>query len=90
MELAWEEEGRGAFTRALLDTLRSHRGQIRYHDLYSRVKNRMRVSGKKTQTPQIYVQIGNLGDRYKHFLTNEPDDQPTFASVTYNEDRDQR
>ena len=85
VEKAWEFSGRGAFTSALIETLESHQGRIRYHDLYSRIKNRMRESGDKAQTPQVYVQTGNPSDRYNLFLLNEPDDQPVYASVIFNE-----
>ena len=96
VELAWErktEDNRqsGAFTTALIDVLRQHKGRISYHELYSRVLNRMKFSlsaakGDKGQTPQVYVRSRNLNDRYNIFLTNKPNDQPSFGSVEYSDD----
>lgn len=96
VELAWERKidgnrQSGAFTTALIDVLRQHKGYISYHELCSRVLNRMKFSlstakGDKGQTPQLYVRSRNLNDRYNIFLTNKPNDQPSFGSIEYNED----
>ena len=96
VELAWEKEisknkQSGAFTTALIDVLRQHKGYISYHELSSRILNRMKFSlssakGNRGQTPQVYVQTRNLNDRYHIFLTNQLNDQPSYGSVEYNED----
>lgn len=95
VELAWEREigqGRqsGAFTSALVRVLQQHKGHISYHELYSRVLNQMKFSlstaeGNQGQTPQVYVRTRNLNDRYNIFLTNQPNDQPSYGAVEYSE-----
>ena len=101
VELAWErkidgDKLSGAFTTALIDVLQQHKGHISYHELYSRVLNRMKFSlsttkDNKGQTPQVYVRTRNLNDRYNIFLTNQPNEQPSYGSVEYSdEDREWR
>ena len=89
VELAWEFNGIGAFTSTLLDTLYSHRGRIRYHELHTRVLNRMRERGQEQQTPQIYVRTDNPMDRYRLFLTHETDQHPISTAVIHNEHEDE-
>ncbi len=96
VELAWETkidetQRGGAFTTALVDVLQQHKGRISYYELYSRVLNRMKFSlstkkSDKGQTPQVYVRTRNLNDRYNLFLSNQPNDQPSYGSVEFSEE----
>ncbi|MDX2246249.1 MAG: caspase family protein [Bacteroidia bacterium] len=92
VELAWEAPNQtgtnGAFTRALVDILESHKGRVSYHELHNRVTNRMRFffsseedSRDKRQTPQFYIRSDNPGNRYNVVLTNEPNGLPSYATV---------
>jgi len=88
IELAWEGDGKGAFTTALVDVLKQHQGRISYHELQSRVLGRMRFNfneeGKdKRQTPQFYLHAPKVSDRYNLFLTNQPNEQPSYAAVEH-------
>ncbi len=95
VELAWEgttPDGKknGRFTLGLVDVLNKHNGDISYHELHSRVMNRMRFvqlsvdSKDYRQTPQFYFNTGNLGDRYREFLTHNPMEQPSYGAVEKN------
>lgn len=89
VELAWEDVSkRSVFTIALVDVLEQHKGQISYHELLTRVHNRMKFSlslAKQDigQTPQIYIRTENPADRYHTFLTHKPNDRPTYGAVEY-------
>lgn len=96
VELAWEgndyKSGQrlGAFTAALADILQQVKGDISYHELHTRILNRMRFvsnsgsGGNDTrQTPQLYIRSDSPADRYKRFLTNEQRAQQTHFSVEY-------
>lgn len=96
VELAWEApiqgSTNGAFTRALVDILESHKGRVSYHELHNRITNRMRFLFSseedvqdKRQTPQFYIRTDNPGNRYNTFLTNEPNGLPSYGTVEYNE-----
>ncbi len=92
VELAWESGGNGAFTRALVDVLRKHRGEISYHELHSRVVGRMRFVQKddeskdRRQTPQFYLQTPSQSDRYRRFLTNQQLEQTSGGTLEFNEE----
>ncbi|MEZ4826104.1 MAG: caspase family protein [Bacteroidia bacterium] len=90
VELAWESpiagSTNGAFTHALVNILEAHKGRISYHELHSRIANRMRFFAEendrdKRQTPQFYIRTDNPASRYNVFLTNEPNGLPSYASV---------
>ena len=91
-EEAYEEGGSGNFTRALIDIINSHQGDITYQELQSRIRNRMRVKSPdparpdyKVQIPQIYVCSDDSNDKYKNFLTGNQHDKPVDAAVIFNE-----
>ncbi|MEM7656926.1 MAG: caspase family protein, partial [Bacteroidota bacterium] len=93
IELAWEnpKAQRGAFSIALLDVLRAHKGQISYQELHTRVQNRMNFNlsnqeGSHGQTPQVYIRSRQLSDRYNLFLSNAANERPTYATVDYGAD----
>lgn len=89
VELAWQPKGEvSVFTRALIDVLDLHKGRISYHELYSRVHNRMSFSlamKKKDQgqTPQIYVRSKNRGNRYHTFLSNQLSGKPAYSTIEF-------
>ena len=50
VELAWEagtSQSNGAFTQALTEVVKQHQGNITYHDLYTRILNRLRFYYQK-------------------------------------------
>lgn len=89
VELAWQPKNEvSIFTAALIDVLQAHKGQISYHELYTRVHNRMsfNLAHKKNdpgQTPQIYVRTDDPSERYNTFLTNQPNTKPTYSTVEF-------
>ncbi len=89
VELAWQPKNEvSIFTGALIDVLDAHKGQISYHELYTRVHNRMSFSltqKKKDpgQTPQIYVRTDDPTKRYHTFLTNQPNIKPAYCTVEF-------
>ncbi|MEM9985706.1 MAG: caspase family protein, partial [Bacteroidota bacterium] len=92
VELAWEGGGQGAFTRALIQVLNQHAGRISYHELQTRVLNRMRFDFKKDkegqdkrQTPQLNLFAPKASDRYRNFLTNTPNDRPSYGVIEFND-----
>ncbi len=92
VELAWEGGGQGAFTRALIEVLNQHAGRISYHELQTRVLNRMRFDFKKgkegqdkRQTPQLNLFSPKASDRYRNFLTNAPNDSPSYGVIEFND-----
>ena len=93
VELAWEKGGRGNFTKALIDVLEQNKSRISYHELHSRVKNRMRFQVLKKdgvndqrQTPQLYLNSPNKANRYNLFLSNQANDAPTYGVIEFNEE----
>ncbi len=103
VELAWEAPGKdgkpvnGAFTLALVEVLKQNKGRISYHELHSRVLNRMRFvriaekdgADDVRQTPQVFVQGLCPADRYNCFLTNQANEQPSYGAVAYNEEENE-
>lgn len=96
VELAWEMKGlvqsdvrNGAFTSSLVEILKQHNGLISYHELHSRVLNRMRFyysqdhdgRNDKRQTPQFYIRTGQPTDRFNSFLSNKMNTLPTHCAV---------
>lgn len=97
VELAWERFGKdnklgGVFTSALIEVLHAHQNQISYHDLHSRVLNRMRFYYSEAtdqndvrQTPQLFIK-GTVGTaRYHTFLTNAVSERSTVFPLEYME-----
>ena len=96
VELAWEAEtgpngqSNGAFTQALTEVLRQHNGQVSYHDLHTRVLNKLRFyyqDGKgpdRRQTPQFYIQANQASARYQLFLSDQLAGQQADAPIEYN------
>lgn len=94
IELAWEAgttQSNGAFTQALTEVLRQHRGDVTYHDLHTRILNRMRFHYNnesrydQRQTPQFYINTRQPNDRYKVFLTNQRASQTGDCTLEYNQ-----
>jgi hypothetical protein len=96
VELAWEGNDYksnlrlGAFTAALTDILYQFKGDVSYHELHTRILNRMRFvwdseagSRDTRQTPQLYIRSSSPADRYKRFLSNELKTQQTHFPVEY-------
>ena len=89
VELAWEDKGKGNFTTALVEVLKQNNGKISYHELHSRVKNRMRSQyirakdgvNDMRQTPQFYLNSPAKSNRYNLFLTNQANDAPTYGVI---------
>lgn len=96
VELAWEIGGQGNFTTALVNVLKQNMGRVSYHELYTRVLNQMRFQyldfdgdNDQRQTPQFYLNSPNKANRYNLFLTNEPNDMPTYGIVEFNSAEDE-
>ena len=94
VELAWEAgttQSNGAFTQALTDVVKQHRGDITYHDLYTRILNRMRFYHQEgsrhdqRQTPQFYINTRQPNDRYKVFLSDQRASQTGDCTLEYNQ-----
>lgn len=94
VELAWEAgttQSNGAFTQALTEVVKQHRGEITYHDLHTRILNRMRFyyqEGSRhdqRQTPQFYINTRQPNDRYKVFLSNQRASQTGDCTLEYNQ-----
>ena len=94
VELAWEAgtiQSNGAFTQALTEVVKQHKGDVTYHDLYTRILNRMRFYNQKgsshdqRQTPQFYINTKQPNDRYKVFLSNQRASQTGDCTVEYNQ-----
>lgn len=94
VELAWEAgttRSNGAFTQAFTEVVSQHRGDITYHDLHTRVLNRLRFHYKEgsrydqRQTPQFYINTRQPNDRYKVLLSNQRASQTGECTVEYNQ-----
>lgn len=92
VELAWErpQDLRGAFTYAFIEVLEQHKGRISYHELHARILNRMRMrylssDGEfdERQTPQLYINSPQKSHRYNLFLSNTPNEAPTYGVVEH-------
>ncbi|MCB0572569.1 MAG: caspase family protein [Phaeodactylibacter sp.] len=103
VELAWEAESghggqsNGAFTRALVDVVKEHNGEVTYHNLHTRILNRLRFHYQngsfrdQRQTPQFYINSPEPNGRYKLFLSNQRASQRGDATLDYNQsDREWR
>ncbi|MCB0564046.1 MAG: caspase family protein [Phaeodactylibacter sp.] len=94
VELAWEAgtmQSNGAFTQALTEVVKQHKGDVSYHDLHTRILNRMRFNNQKgsshdqRQTPQFYINTSQPNDRYKTFLSNQRASQTGDCTLEYNQ-----
>ena len=89
VELAWESDGNGAFTKGLVEVLQANKGKMSYQELHSRVLNKMQFFYKepgkrdKRQTPQFFLRSNNPADRNNTFLTNESMSQSSYGTVEY-------
>jgi hypothetical protein len=83
-ESAYEVGGEGIFTKNLLDVLRRSRGAVTYYDMRSRIKNF--IKNQYLQTPQIYVQGGDLAVGFTTFLGKDEKGRPLYGSVVKNPD----
>lgn len=93
VELAWEAgaaQSNGAFTQALTDVVKQHQGDITYHDLHTRILNRLRFYHQEgsyrdqRQTPQFYINTAQPSDRYKVFLSSQRASQTGDCILEYN------
>ncbi len=93
VELAWEagtSQSNGAFTQALTEVVKQHKGDITYHDLHTRILNRLRFYYQEgsyhdqRQTPQFYINTRQPNDRYKAFLSDQRASQTGDCIVEYN------
>jgi hypothetical protein len=41
------------------------------------------IKGNRGQTPQVYVRTNKVSDRYNLFLTNQPNERPSYGVVEY-------
>lgn len=91
VELAWEVGGNGNFTRAMIEVLKLNNGHISYQELHSRCVNRMRFQylrnkdgqNDQRQTPQFYINSPSKSDQYNIFLSNQPNEAPSYGVVEY-------
>ncbi|MCB9282825.1 MAG: caspase family protein [Lewinellaceae bacterium] len=83
-ESAYEVAGEGVFTKNLLDVLRRSRGAVTYFDMRSRIKNF--IKNQYMQTPQIYIQGGDLSLGFTTFLGKSEKGKPLYGSVVKNKD----
>lgn len=83
-ESAYEVSGEGVFTKNLLDVLRRSRGAVTYFDMRSRIKNF--IKNQYMQTPQIYVQGGDLALGFTTFLGKNEAGKPLYGNVIKNKD----
>ncbi|MBK7410339.1 MAG: caspase family protein [Saprospirales bacterium] len=83
-ESAYEVAGEGVFTKNLLDVLRRSRGAVTYFDMRSRIKNF--IKNQYMQTPQIYVQGGDLSLGFTTFLGKSTEGRPLYGNVVKNKD----
>ena len=81
-ESAYEVAGEGVFTKNLLDVLRRSRGAVTYFDMRSRIKNF--IKNQYMQTPQIYVQGGDLALGFTTFLGKSEQGKPLYGNVVKN------
>ena len=67
LELAYEYQGSGVFTKAFLQVLTDTQGTISYYSLRNRIKYSINRFSSFSQSPQIYVK-GNQSDIFQNFL----------------------
>lgn len=82
-ESAYEVGGEGIFTKNLLDVLRRSQGAVTYHDLRSRIRHF--VKNQYKQTPQIYVQGGDLALGFTTFLGKSEQGKPLYGNIVKNQ-----
>lgn len=82
-ESAYEVAGEGIFTKNLLDVLHRSQGAVTYIDMRSRIKNF--IKNQYLQTPQIYIQGGDLALGFTTFLgKSEAGDKPLYGNIVHN------
>ena len=92
-EQAWEDTDKdyGLFTHALVDIVKTHKGEISYYELQGRLSNRVRVRdtemrGQRVQIPQLYTFSRTNNMRYQSFLGQKsPADTSSQVAASYNE-----
>ncbi len=84
-ESAYEVGGEGIFTKNLLDVLKRSRGGVTYFDMRSRIKNF--IKNQYMQTPQIYVQGGDLALGFTTFLGKSEEGKPLYGNIVKNRDQ---
>ncbi len=83
-ESAFERDGRGVFTRNLIDLLERCQGRITYYDLQSRIRNFIKNNFR--QTPQMYVSSEEPNEVFRYFLDTEASaPSPVYGNVQYQE-----
>ncbi|MCB0609973.1 MAG: caspase family protein [Lewinella sp.] len=81
-ESAFEKDGRGVFTRNLIDLLERCRGKVTYYDLQSRIRNFIKNDFR--QTPQMYVSSEEPNEVFRCFLDLEAAGSgPVYGNVQY-------
>lgn len=82
-ESAMEISGEGVFTKALVNTLKSAKGDVTYHALRNRVRQYLR--NVYEQKPRIYVVNGDEALLYSAFLNRGAGEKSkAFGDVLYN------
>jgi len=83
-ESAYEVGGEGIFTKNLLDVLRRSKGAVTYFDLRSRIRNF--IKNQYMQSPQIFIQGGDLALGFTTFLGKNEEGRPLYGNVVKNKD----
>ena len=77
-------------TQALTEVVKQHKGDVSYHDLHTRILNRMRFNNQKgssrpaANAPVLY-QYSQPNDRYKTFLSNQRASQTGDCTLNTNQ-----
>ncbi|MGB0863636.1 MAG: caspase family protein [Saprospiraceae bacterium] len=79
-ELAYEIQGSGVFTSALLDILRRSSGKVSYSDINSRI--RLLLGGRYPQKPTIYATDKETREAF--FLGGASENKGVSCNIAYN------
>lgn len=83
LELAYEYQGSGIFTKALLQVLTDTKGAVSYYALRNRLKYSINKFSSFTQSPQIYVK-GDQAAIFENFLLGSDTTPKQSVNIIYN------